>query len=184
MSSLMKLLKSIFFILAIFVFFLGTLPKENLYFKLEELLSKYDIVVYDESLNSSLNSLEIKNGIINYKQIDGAFFQDIKFTLNGFSNSLSIKNLKVNQSLKNFIPADINSMKISHSIFNPIYIDIVANSKIGDFIGYVQLLENRVYIEFNARKNLSSKESTFLKTLNFKKKSNSNKGVYVYEYKY
>ena len=184
MNKLIKFLKIIFFVVLTFVIFIATLPKENIYYKIEEQLLKSDLIIYDEAVNSSLNSLTIKNGIINYKGIDGATFRTITLNINIFSNDLIIKNLKTNQSLQNLIPTSFDEIKISYSILKPTKILLKAKSKIGNVDGNIDLTISKLSLSFEPRKNLSNNEKNMIKFMKYKKTANSKKGVYTYEYNY
>lgn len=182
MNKLMKFLKPLIWIVAIAFFIIATLPKEQLYFKLEQtILKNNEIIIYDETTTNSLLSLKIKDAMISYKGIDAAYLQNLNIFSVLFFTKIDLKSLKINKSIQNIIPANINKLEILHNIFMPHLVDINAELKVGTLVGEVNLLNKTINLKLEVKGKIEPSER---RVLNFMEKSKTQKGVYTYEYSF
>ncbi|MGM0519367.1 MAG: hypothetical protein ACQERD_06970 [Campylobacterota bacterium] len=182
MSKLYKILKPFIWLLLLLATIIVTLPKANLYYKLEEYLKQKDVIVHDESVNSSLFGFSVDNGIINYKQIDGAYFKSLDITTALVYNKIDLTNLRVNKNLQRLIPTNIDSLQIKYTILNPIKVDIKGTTQLGYITGYINLYEKRAFVKLEPKRALNSSQKRLINFMKYEKISN--KGVYTYEYSY
>ncbi len=78
----MKILKSITLIIIFCFSSLFFLPKQSLYYKIEQELVKYDVILSEELIISSPFSLKIKGAILYIKGINIAKIDDINIAFN------------------------------------------------------------------------------------------------------
>ncbi len=79
----MSILKSISLIFIFCFASLLFLPKQSLYYKIEEELLKYDVVLSNEIITSSTFELKIENAILYIKGINIAKIDEINISYNG-----------------------------------------------------------------------------------------------------
>ncbi|HIP13019.1 MAG TPA: hypothetical protein EYG97_01010 [Arcobacter sp.] len=118
-----SLLIFLFFVLSVLVF----LPKENLYCLALEKLQNEKILINSKSIKDELLSLNINNSIIYYDGIQACKVSSVGINLYLFENSVNIYNIRLDDMMKQFLPPKIKSLNISHSLFNPLIININAN---------------------------------------------------------
>ncbi len=182
MNKLYKILKPLIWLVLLIFTVVATLPKANLYYKLEEYLKAESLIIYDEEVSSSLFSINIDNGIINYKGIDGAYFKNLELTTGLVYNNLKLEKLKVNKNLQSLIPTNIDILNIKYSILNPIKVTITGKTQLGNLNGNINLIQRKINLQLNPTKVLNSTQKRLLSFMKYEKKSN--KGVYTYEYSY
>lgn len=128
------------------------LPKENLYYFVLQKLSEQSIDVTNTSVEDKYLGLSLKNSNIKYEKIDVATVDSIVVKSLLFKTNITIDNLKVQKSLKQFLPYDLDYIKITHSILNPLVIDIklskqfeIKNKKV---MNYLTKTENGYRYEY------------------------------------
>lgn len=182
MNRLIKIFKPLLWLLLLALFIVITLPKEQLYYKLEQtILKKNEIVLYDEKVSNKLLSLNIKDTMISYKKIDAGYLQELNIFSLLFYTDITVKNLKVNKSIQNIIPADIKQLNIKHSILMPHLINLDGELKMGTLSAQANLFSRKINVTLEVKDRISSSEK---RLLNFMKKSKTQKGVYTYEYSF
>jgi hypothetical protein len=121
----MKIILKSLSVFILFVYMLLIfLPKENLYYLALEKLSAYKIELTNTKVQDKYVSLALENTNIKYEKIKVGSIDNIEIKSLLFKTTINIKNLKVQKSLKKFLPYDMKSIEIIHSILNPLVIDI------------------------------------------------------------
>jgi hypothetical protein len=173
-----KLKPLLFFIVILFSIII-IIPKSILYYKLEDVLSKQKIYINGETTKDIFNLLYINKARIYYEDIKIAHIQEVSLNSLVFFNNIKIKGIKINKHLKQFIPREINDIKISYHIFSPTTINISSIGKIGELTGKIDLLSKTLFLLLKPSKIIKTK---YNKILSLMKKNN--KGGYIYEYKF
>jgi hypothetical protein len=154
------------FLLVIPIFLLaliGFMPKEQLYYKLEEQLQQKGIVINEGSFSESFFTLTIENAEIFTKGIKVATIDEISlFTLLLYSK-ISIENVTANKSMAAFIPKSIESVTIGHRLWVPKILNIDAKGSFGNAEGKVSGSERLMRIEFFETTNELKKIKNYLK---------------------
>ena len=133
----MKILTAfIGFLLGLIVF----MPKDNIYFKIQEILSKQNIYINSDIKNSL--SLELKNGTVFVKKMDIAYFDKCEIYPYIFWNKIECKNINIANQYK------IKEIKTSYSLINPLKINISGNSNFGKIEGEINIFDKKgkIYI--------------------------------------
>jgi hypothetical protein len=133
--------KFFLFLLGLFLGFVLFMPKDNLYYTLQNFLQKQNIYINSDIKNNI--SLNLKNGTVYYNKMDIAKFKKIYVFPFVFYNE--IKAEKVTLNIGNY---KINSLRAFYSIFFPVKIFIKGESNFGKIGGYVDLIkrEAKIYI--------------------------------------
>ena len=121
----MKIILKYISVFILFIYMLLIfLPKENLYYFALEKLAEDKIELTNIKVQDKYISLVLENTNIKYEKIKVASIENIEIKSLLFQTNIIIDNLKVQKSLKKFMPYDMKSIKIIHSILNPLVIDI------------------------------------------------------------
>ncbi len=151
----MQMVKNIF--IAIVVVWLSVvmfMPKSNLYYKLEEELSKKDIKLNEKLIDDGLFSLTIKDIDIYIKGINIASIQKIELFTLLFYTHISIDAVGLDKSLKNIIAQDIEKSNIYHSVLSPMNLTLDINSSIAQITGLVDLRTRKVRLDVENSPNI------------------------------
>lgn len=175
MKSLLKsLLIFIFFIFALLIF----LPKENLYYFALKKAYEEKIFVNSKSIKDDGLSLSIQKSIIYYDDIQALKVENINLNLYLIHNTINIYDIALDDMLRQFLPSKIKSLEISHSILNPLVVDIKANLVQAKAYGSFDILTNTISLNIKPSKQFLVLYKKLLK--NMKKLEN---GEYQIEYK-
>lgn len=132
-----------FFVLALIFF----APKIGMYYFLEHKLKAYDVLISGETLQDKGLSLSIKNAQIFVKSIDGATIEECDMTLLLFYNSVNARVITLSQIAKPFVPLQIDTLQISHTILNPLRINLHTKGEFGTAEVSFHVLEKTLHVE-------------------------------------
>jgi hypothetical protein len=163
---------SIFYLTLIF-----TLPKTEIWYKVEELLFKDEVIIDNEKINENILSLNLSNGIIFFQSLEIAKFQTNSIFLALFYNSIKIKNFHFGVDTANFQNLFFDVLNINYSIFSPTSIYISGNGNFGTLKGVFHIKDNQIDILINPSEILKKKRS-IMKNLKKHKKG------YIYNAKF
>jgi hypothetical protein len=104
-------MKKLIAVLTFLIFTVILIPKEFIYFKIEHILKKENIII-NENISSKLNGLILKNGVVYVDNMDLAKFYKANLNIFLVYNNLKIDNLFVNKTM-------IKTMNISYSLLYP-----------------------------------------------------------------
>jgi hypothetical protein len=123
----------ILFSLAVFA------PKRELYYLLEAYLMRQDIVIDNEEIKSGLFSLELEHPVFYVKGIKIAQVEKISLFTLFFYTSINAKEVKVDDSLKQWVPGKIKTVKLYYQLADPRRISIKVSGFFGKAKGYLEL---------------------------------------------
>jgi hypothetical protein len=172
----MRFLKYLFlatFSLYAILFFL---PKENLYYGLENLLAKESIFISGETIKPKPFGIKLNDLEIIYENVHVGDIKNINFDFLIFKNSLHVKSASLKSNSFKFIPRKIDDLMISYSILHPKEITLKIDADIGVVFGYFDLLKQTLHVELQVNKKSKSKYNNILS-----KFKQNKKGVYIYE---
>ena len=151
----MQMVKNI--LIAFIVVWLGILifmPKQEFYYKLEEELAKHEIKLNETSMNEGLFSLNVKQVTVYFKGINVATIEEVSLFTLLFYNSIELRSLTVDDSLKKMIPQEVEKAVAIHSILSPLEVAVDASGSFGLMTGKIDLSEGTVRLDFNESKNI------------------------------
>jgi len=146
--------KFVLFLLGFFIGIIIFMPKDNLYYTLQNFLKKQNVYINSDIKSSVF--LSLKNGTVYYKGMDVSKFKEIDILPFVFYNQINGENIKLN--IGNY---EINSVKIFYTLFYPVKIFISGKSNFGELNGYIDLIKREVKIYVNNLTKISIKN--FLK---------------------
>jgi chromatin remodeling complex protein RSC6 len=153
------------------------LPKENLYYFALENLQSQNIVIKNETISSGNFDFAISDANIVFKSIDAVGIDKIDIQTLLLKSSIDIKNIKVDKSLKQFLPSQIDMVSVQHSIVDPLMVHISLSAKEIKGIGTFNIMERKLEINLSPSKKFVREYRTLLRQA---KKQSS--GEYKIEY--
>lgn len=175
MKKIFKISTLVFVFLLSFLMFL---PKDSIYFLVEEKLAKEKVVLSNEQIFSSLFGFEIKGADVFYENIAVANVEKIDFKSYFFINKIKIKNIRLMESLQAFAPSFIDEVNIKYSVFDFKNINIDSFGNFGNVKGKVDLVNGVLFLELSPSNKMRSLYGNVLSNMKF------NNGNYTYEYKF
>ena len=130
------------------------MPKQELYFKLEEELSKYDLILNEEEIDEGMFTLKLKQVSVYLKGINVATIEEIKVATFLFFSCLEVKSLEVDDSLKTMVPKNTKEARVTHSIISPLELAVTASGSFGDMQGHIDLNGRTMHLDFNQSRDL------------------------------
>lgn len=143
----------IWFVLVLFM------PKEEIYFKLEQELLKNDIQINEESKSEGIFSLSLKKVTVYIKGIPLATVEEIDFCTLLFYTSVQFENLMIDESLQSMTPTEIENLHITQSVLKPLNLSIKAEGSFGEGKGNIDLKNRTLRMNFNDNKALKMIQS-------------------------
>ncbi len=130
------------------------MPKQALYYKLEETLAKHELELNEEEIDEGFFSLNLHQVIVYFKGIPVATIEEIGLCTLLFYSSLELQGLLVDDSLKRMVPQETQQALLSHSILSPLKISVDAEGSFGGMSGTIDLHARTVHLDFNESKNI------------------------------
>ncbi|MDQ1244303.1 MAG: hypothetical protein QG565_643 [Campylobacterota bacterium] len=171
--------KIAFILLNIFVFTAITLyllPKENLYYLLEQNLEKEGVVFNNEKFKDKGLRFEVRDSVLFYKGIESANIGKTRFDFFLLYNTVVFKGVIVSNIAQNFMPLYVNRVDFSYTIFDPLSIRGRARGEFGEADIFLHLTQKKIKVILSPSEMMLQKYKNSLKK--FKK---SEDGEYVYE---
>ncbi len=131
-------------------------PKVELYYALEKQLKEKSILISNETISDTWYGLKIENADLSVDGAKIATISQLNFNIFFFYNSLKINDVKMDKSLSNMAPKEINSVNAVYSIINPLKIQLDANGSFGVMNGEVALLDKKVALLFPVTKEIKT----------------------------
>lgn len=114
----------------LFMFYL--MPKENLYYLLEQNLKKQSVIFSNEKLYDKGLQLEVRDATLFYKGVQSADIEKMRFDFFLLYNAVIFKNIKVSTVAEAFIPINVKRIELKYTIFHPLSITGRAVGEFGE----------------------------------------------------
>jgi len=163
---------------------IATLPKKNLYYLLEHHLSNQDIIISNEDISSHPLSFSISNADIIYKDIPAGMLQQLRLNLYPHQISLTLNKFIMNDSIKNILPANIDSLQLRYSILAPSKITIEGKTDFGTIEGDFRLFDQTLSLVLYPVDYLTPNQKNVLKFMQYHQGNEESPRRYTYEYTY
>jgi len=160
----MQVVKNIFISLFIVWFaFLLFMPKQELYYALESELLKQGIEMNEKQIEEGIFSLTVKEVSIYVKGIHIATLEEMHFFTLLFYSSFNIEALKMDDSLKSFVPSEIGKTVVMHSVLSPFEAFVTTMGSFGLAEGVVDLKSRSLRMDLMDIKDIKTFESQLKK---------------------
>jgi len=154
------------FLLIVFVLYFSLLvfmPKEELYYTLEEALAKQDIKINEKSIEEGMFSLRVKEADIYIKGIQLAKVEKLEFFTLLFYTRVKIQKLRLDDSLKAMAPTSLETVTFSHLLWSPTELEVKVKASF-EANGTVDLNERSIYLDVNGSKDLEQFQKSLRKS--------------------
>ena len=131
-------------------------PKVEIYYLLEKTLKEKNIIISNETVTDTWYGLKIKNADVYVGGAKVANAAQLTFNFFLLYNSLKINEIKMDKSLSNMAPKEINKLDAVYSVLNPLKVKLDGVGSFGTLDGTVALMERKVEILFPVAKNLKT----------------------------
>ena len=151
----MQMVKKVFLtVLLVWIALIVMMPKQELYYKLEQELKNEGLVISGEVIDEGWFSLALEHPGIYYKGIKVATAEELSlFTLLVYSKA-SLSGLKIDSSLKRYAPEQIDEAVITHTVITPTEVGIQTSGIFGEASGMADLDERSLTLTFDEKKGL------------------------------
>jgi len=157
----MQMVKKIFIMIVLsWLAFIVLMPKQELYYKLEEVLEKQSIVLNEKQKDEGMFSLTLHGVDVYVKGIKLASIEKVDFFTLLFYNSVVCEKIVLDDSLKTMAPTQIRSAKAIHGIWAPLKINLSAEGSFGSLEGYVNIGNQNIRLDFNESKGIEMLKPT------------------------
>jgi len=136
-------MKKVFYVVLFFISFIWFFPKENLFFSVQDILSKNKIYLPSVKVEDKGYKLNIKDTKIFYNKMDIGSIENIDFFSFLVYNKILLSNIKLN-----FQDLFIKNLSINYFIVSPFKISIVGDANFGKIEGFFDLQDKKgkIYI--------------------------------------
>ena len=174
------MVKKIIWIVLYTVVFFGAVvyfvPKQNLYYALENELQKYGIVIDAEDVIEHPFSLELRHPKVYLKGIEVFQALDVDIRVWIFFNEIKTDKARIGSVVKNFIPTHIDTLQIVYSLWHPFYITGYSKGNFGSINLQTDILERKGVLRLKPSEMMRTKYANTLRKL-----EKNQKGEYLYE---
>lgn len=147
--NIFKYLVISYLVLVSILFFV---PKVNLYYFGEKILSEYQTKILGEEFHDNGLGFDINNLEMYYNDVFVSNIGSFSFVSYIFYTTIDINTIKVDQMLKKFSVVDMESIQITHSVVDPIHLNISVESGVGSVSGYVDIVQQSLHLVFTPNK--------------------------------
>ncbi|RUM72225.1 MAG: hypothetical protein DSZ09_00270 [Sulfurovum sp.] len=153
----MQMVKKIFIVLGLGWFaILLFMPKQELYYKLEQELAQKSIKINEKEIDTGLFSLTLHQADIYVKGIKIATAKSVEFFTVLFYSSIRIDDLVLDDSLKAMAPTQIDETLISYKVWDPMDVAIEAKGPFGSLDGKVNIGNKNMRIDFDENSSIEN----------------------------
>lgn len=125
------------------------MPKQELYYKLENELETQEVKINEGSIEEGFFSLSIKEADVYVKGIKIATADKIDIFSLLFYTKIEVDALEIDNSLKTMTPTSIESIVATHAVWNPLNINIEADGSFGSAVGSMDVADTYIRLDFN-----------------------------------
>jgi len=132
------------------------MPKQEMYYKLEQILAEEGIKINEKHIQEGWFSLDLDGLEVYAKGIKLADIESLSLFTVLFYTNIEIDNIVLDELLKDKIPTKIDTVNLSHAVWNPMHVGVNGEGPFGSFKGDVQLSERIVRLDFNDTKGIEN----------------------------
>lgn len=130
------------------------MPKQEFYYKLEEVLAKQEIELNEEKIDEGFFSLDLHQVTVYFKGIPVATIEEMDLFTLLFYSSLELQGLHMDDSLKSMVPQETQKAVLSYSVLSPLKVSVDAQGSFGGMTGTIDLNARQVHLDFNESTNI------------------------------
>jgi hypothetical protein len=143
-----------FFLFILFLWLFS--PKQELYYLLEKELKKSDIIISNETIKDTWFGMNLQHADVYVKGVKMAHIDDLELNIFFLYNTLTIKEIHINEAIHNIAPKVINQVGVKYSIMDPLNIQLNGLGSFGTLDGKVALIEKQITVLFPVAKDIKA----------------------------
>lgn len=174
-----RLRNALGYLLLALVMLLFFAPKRQLWYLAEDALKPYGVVLSGEYVSDNGFSLSLENGTLYYDDLKIATLGEVDVTPLLVYNAVTVAPFTFADDMQAFLPGEVEEMKLSYSLVDPVRVHLKAEGEFGSLTGLVNLMHRDGNLTLSPSPELLAKKPLWLKEL---KKQAS--GAYTYEVAY
>jgi len=153
----MQMVKKIIITLLIVWFsLLVFMPKQELFYKLEDQLAKQEIKINETSIDEGLFSLTLNQATVYVKGIEIATIEKINFFSLLFYTKVELDALLLDEALVAMAPRQIEQAVLSYSVLSPMDAKVNATGNFGVIEGSIDLQGRKLHVDFTETKEIET----------------------------
>ena len=133
---------------------LAFMPKQELYYKLEQSLAKEGIKINEGSTEEGIFTFTLKNADIYVKGIKVATLEKLHFFTLLFYSKIEIDELLLEDSFKKMFPQHIQRAILSHIIVSPLQVSLNGEGSFGLVSGEMDIKKRKIHIDLIEEKEI------------------------------
>jgi hypothetical protein len=161
-----------------FILILVFLPKQRIINLALMELKDNKILLSSYKLSNKLFMFDVSNINLYYNGIQSVKIEQIYIKPYLIFDDIIIKDIKIDDSLSQFIPPSIELVKINYNILSPLNITINIYSKLYKIKGKFNILDKKLKLNINVSKKFKTEYPKILNKIKYDKNTKD----YIYEY--
>ncbi len=139
-----KIVIELFYLLLFLSALLYFLPKEHLYYLVQQTLQEQKITLTQKQLHETPFGIELHAVTLSYEGVPVAKIKDIRVTLFGLYDSVKAEGVELSSLASSYIPPKLSFVMANYSVLHPLAIDTVAQGVFGSLKAVLHLQEKKV----------------------------------------
>jgi hypothetical protein len=140
------LINTTLFLTLLYVGLIVSMPREGLWFKMEEFLYSQKTIIDGETISNTPYSLVIENANLVYENMSALTFKEGEIVALLFYNQINLTDLRTGADFSQFKNLSLDSLQIEHSVIKPTKLMLRGAGEIGEFKGRVDVVEKTIDI--------------------------------------
>ena len=145
--------------LFVWITLLAFMPKEALYFKLEQTLEKQGIKINETNIKEGFFGLDISHATLYTEGIKVMTIEKIHLFTLLFYTTINVKGVAIDKGLQHLFPKYIQNIEVIHTVIAPLEVMIHAAGSFGRAEGKVSLSERKVHVDIIEAKEIQMIQS-------------------------
>ena len=117
-----KILKYLLYISVFTLALIYFIPKNSLYYFMEQELQKYDVIISHEKLKDDFLYLKISNMVIDVQGVQSVTIDNSEIMLLLFYNNIHLDDITLSSAMKAFLPVKIKKASVIYTILDPLHV--------------------------------------------------------------
>ncbi|MDR0761469.1 MAG: hypothetical protein LBF13_00315 [Campylobacteraceae bacterium] len=162
----MRIIKFLFFAVLFLVLLIAFLPKENIYYVLEEKLSGYGVNLDEENVKESFAGLDLEGVNVLFGSSNIAYIKTAAAFFGILYNKVELTSTAPSGNMRSFIPL-MDKVSAWYTPFYPTKVFLRGEGGIGSISGSYNLYDKKIYLELQPSADFSRRYPML--NANFKK---------------
>lgn len=142
-------MKPLLYALYVLLLIIILIPKEKLYFTVEQLLGENTVFINGEALKNRFLYLDVQNSTMMIDNLNVATVENIRLTPWIFFNQITLSSITFSPLYRPFFPGSVDEITLTYSLWHPLSLQIHGEGDFGACNGNIDLVDQKVRIVFD-----------------------------------